>query len=570
MSAVKIEQSCVENRQSAAASSSSFSEGSSSIALKYPGASSPATNSPSHRRTTGPIRRAKGGWTPQEDETLRNAVEAFKGKCWKKIAEFFPDRSEVQCLHRWQKVLNPELIKGPWTPQEDDKIIELVAKYGPTKWSVIAKSLSGRIGKQCRERWHNHLNPKIKKDAWTADEELALVQAHRIYGNKWAEIAKVLPGRTDNSIKNHWNSSLKKKIDFYLDTGKLPADPKTGIIRSKDVAKLAAQNFFTYSNKRLDVSGQTFSETLVPLHLGLATEPSKWEQDSKSSLVEPLTTQITDASMSPAACGPHDCGATEKDPQMSKSALFGLNPDILLDIDQDRKAILHSEIPVLSSCFEASQLKDSSDPSNLTVPSTPLYPLSEPHNPSTFATPNNCLTSLVRVTTASEPLSAESILKDAARSFPNTPSILRKRRRETPSPAPSRIGETEASTPEEIEGTQTKQLESASLTAASDESRICDDNCAMASYNGKDFNMSPPYRLRSKRTAISRSVEKQLEFTFNLQHYGGRVKPMDSQVASQDCGTGLSGISGGKLNESLVRLESLSHDCAHTTEMGVT
>uniref|UniRef100_A0A453FWL6 Uncharacterized protein n=1 Tax=Aegilops tauschii subsp. strangulata TaxID=200361 RepID=A0A453FWL6_AEGTS len=110
-------------------------------------------------------------------------------------AEFFPDRTEVQCLHRWQKVLNPELIKGPWTQEEDDKIIDLVKKYGPTKWSVIARSLPGRIGKQCRERWHNHLNPDIRKDAWTAEEEQALINAHREYGNKWAEIAKVLPGR---------------------------------------------------------------------------------------------------------------------------------------------------------------------------------------------------------------------------------------------------------------------------------------------------------------------------------------------------------------------------------------
>jgi myb proto-oncogene protein len=67
-------------------------------------------------------------------------------------AECFPYRTEVQCLHRWQKVLNPELIKGPWTQEEDDQIIDLVKKYGPTKWSVIAKALPGRIGKQCRER----------------------------------------------------------------------------------------------------------------------------------------------------------------------------------------------------------------------------------------------------------------------------------------------------------------------------------------------------------------------------------------------------------------------------------
>ncbi|XP_010255473.1 PREDICTED: uncharacterized protein LOC104596138 [Nelumbo nucifera] len=173
-------------------------------------------------RTTGPTRRStKGGWTEEEDDLLTKAVKKFNGKNWKKIAEWFPGRSDVQCLHRWQKVLNPELIKGPWTKEEDDRIIELVEKYGCKKWSVIAKSLPGRIGKQCRERWHNHLNPAIKKDAWTKEEELALIRAHQIYGNKWAEIAKLLPGRADNSIKNHWNCSVKKKLDSYSAHGSL-------------------------------------------------------------------------------------------------------------------------------------------------------------------------------------------------------------------------------------------------------------------------------------------------------------------------------------------------------------
>ncbi|XP_027904433.1 transcription factor MYB3R-5-like [Vigna unguiculata] len=78
--------------------------------------------------------------------------------------EFFPDKSEVQCLHRWKKVLNPELVKGHWTKEEDDKIIELVSIHGSTKWSLISQSLPGRIGKQCREQWCNHLSPDIKKD----------------------------------------------------------------------------------------------------------------------------------------------------------------------------------------------------------------------------------------------------------------------------------------------------------------------------------------------------------------------------------------------------------------------
>ncbi|KAL1196970.1 Transcription factor MYB33 [Cardamine amara subsp. amara] len=123
--------------------------------------------------------------------------------------ESLADDNGRDCRSRWEGNV---LKKGPWSSAEDDILIDYVSKHGEGNWNAVQKHTGlFRCGKSCRLRWANHLRPNLKKGAFSQEEEQLIVELHAKLGNRWARMAAHLPGRTDNEIKNYWNTRIKRR-----------------------------------------------------------------------------------------------------------------------------------------------------------------------------------------------------------------------------------------------------------------------------------------------------------------------------------------------------------------------
>lgn len=213
--------------------------------------------------------RKINSWKKSEDEILLEVAKKYDYRNWNAIAKFLNGRNAIQCSARYKRI-KPGIVKGAWTEEEDIVLLELLKRFGKN-WSLLSKYMPSRSGKQIRDRFLNTLDPNISKEKFTIEEDNLILDLYAKFGSQWSKIAKELPWRTGDMIKNRFYSSLRKQVhnDDYRETlrkkqkEKEESDAKNmNLIKFSDVlsnriSKIVDQNVATGGENKIDNSNES-------------------------------------------------------------------------------------------------------------------------------------------------------------------------------------------------------------------------------------------------------------------------------------------------------------------------
>uniref|UniRef100_H3GVX7 Myb-like DNA-binding protein n=1 Tax=Phytophthora ramorum TaxID=164328 RepID=H3GVX7_PHYRM len=231
-----------------------------------------AVGEETHVEQAGEAQKKKSGgvvskrWTPEQDEALKKAVAELGHRNWMAVAERVPGRDNAQCLQRWNKVLKPGLVKGPWSVEEDAMLMEMMLK-GYDNWRQVSNSIPGRT-------------------PFTEEEDDAIQQAYEKYGNRWTQIAELLPGRTEDAVKLRWKA-LNPNQKTYTKLGRPrllntdDAPPASTSPVRPNYAASAQPVKLEMSNQPVPVSNNSMSTTQVNLEPILS--PMEDDRDERMS-----------------------------------------------------------------------------------------------------------------------------------------------------------------------------------------------------------------------------------------------------------------------------------------------
>ena len=210
----------------------------------------------------------------EEDKFFTNLVLNQKNRNQTENSKKMSDTTDIHCIISRNKIKS-NIKKGQWSIQEDNLLKDWIKKYGPRKWEQCGKFIQGRSGKQCREHWNNCLNPDLIKGEWTTEEDFLIMQFYEIYKGKLKKIMHLFNGRTDNSIKNRFFSQLRKIATKNMSISERKLCPKIKLERLKNHLneaisqskkeflnenKMTEEEFHNYINKMNLIMKRTISE----------------------------------------------------------------------------------------------------------------------------------------------------------------------------------------------------------------------------------------------------------------------------------------------------------------------